>query len=141
MTKLHQGGCHCGHVRFEINGVPRPVLVCHCSDCMKTVGNSMAATAALNDEITITGASLKWYQSSDFVERGFCSDCGAQMFYRRHNTHTISIAAGMFDDASVLKSNGQIYRHAHPGFTPLPEGFPDIDDEYEADHFAMEPRS
>ena len=139
MAILHQGGCHCGQVRFEINGTLRPVLICHCSDCMKTVGNSMAATAVVNENITITGESLTWYPSSDFAERGFCSTCGAQMFYRRHNAPSISIAAGMFDDPSVLKTNGQIYRHAHPGFAPLPEGLVDLDDEYQADPFATNP--
>ena len=30
----------------------------------------------------LTEARPRWYRSSDWAERGFCNECGSQMFYR-----------------------------------------------------------
>lgn len=128
--KLHKGGCHCGGVRYETSASLRPVMVCHCRDCMKTIGNSIAATAAPEREVLITETTLKWYRSSDIAERGFCTQCGASLFFRPDGTGRISITAGTLDDASGLECAGQIYAHDHPGFMPLPEGIEDLDEQY-----------
>lgn len=129
-AKIHHGGCHCGGVRYAITGELRPVLVCHCSDCMKTIGNSIAATAAPEDQVQITATTLQWYRSSATAERGFCNHCGASLFFRANGTGRLSITAGTLDDASGLACAGQIYAHDHPGFMPLPTGIQDLDDAY-----------
>lgn len=129
-VKIHKGGCHCGGVRYETAAQLRPVIVCHCSDCMKTIGTSIAATAAPESQVTVTETTLKWYRSSAIAQRGFCSHCGATLFFRADGAGRLSIAAGTLDDASDLTCCGQIYAHDHPGFMPLPEGLEDLDDQY-----------
>lgn len=126
-NERHEGGCHCGGVRYVVEGELRPVILCHCYDCMKTIGTSIAATAASDDDVTITGDSLKWYQSSAIAKRGFCEDCGASLFYKAFEKAHLSITAGTLDDASGLACGGQIYGHDHPGFMPMPEDVPHID--------------
>lgn len=32
----YSGGCHCGRIRFEVEGDLREVIVCNCSICSKT---------------------------------------------------------------------------------------------------------
>lgn len=129
-TTIHKGGCHCGGVRYQTSAALRPVLVCHCYDCMKTIGNSIAATAAPEDEVEITATTLQWYRSSSVAQRGFCNHCGASLFFRADGSGRLSISAGTLDDASSLTCSGQIYAHAHHGFMPLPEGLEDLDDAY-----------
>lgn len=126
------GGCHCGAVRFRVTGVLAKVLVCHCSDCLKTVGNSMAATGARMKNIEVTGDALRWYASSKEAERGFCSRCGATMFYRAAGGKGtgMGIAAGMLDDPTVLEFGGHIYLHSHPGYQPLEENPLDMHELY-----------
>lgn len=128
----HAGGCHCGAVRFDIQGELEPTLVCHCRDCLKTVGNSMAATAVEQSQISISDDhdQLKWYRSSDKAERGFCTQCGANMFYRGDGRSTLSIAIGMLDTPSVLGFGGHIFLEDHPGHQPLEAGAKDIREEY-----------
>lgn len=128
--KQHSGGCHCGAVRYQTTAALRPVIICHCRDCMKIIGNSIAATSAPEAEVEITQTSLKWYRSSEIAERGFCGQCGASLFYRPSGTGRLAITAGTLDDPSDLECVGQIYAGAHPGFCPLPEGIEDIDDLY-----------
>lgn len=127
---VHQGGCHCGDVRFECYDHVSQALVCHCYDCMKTIGTSIVSSSIALEDITITGKSLKWYQSSDIAERGFCGHCGASMFFRRIGSERVSICLGMFDDASGLSCRGQIYADDHPGFISVPADLPHLDDDY-----------
>ena len=128
--ETNSGHCHCGRIQFTVTGKLRQVLVCHCEDCLRCAGNSWAASAAKPDHVTIKGDGLKWYQSSDIAERGFCSNCGAQMFYRQFKEDSISIAAGMFDRGTKLSCRGQVYGHTHPGYLPLGEKLKDLDDDY-----------
>ena len=128
--KHYTGGCHCGQVRYQTSAELRPVIICHCRDCMKIIGNSIAATSAPEAEVELTETSLKWYRSSEIAERGFCSHCGASLFYRPTGTGRLAITAGTLDDASGLSCIGQIYAASHPGFSPLPEGLQHVDDLY-----------
>ena len=127
---MHQGGCHCGVVRFSIIGALDRVVACHCRDCLKCTGNSVAATAVFNDQITITGDTLSWYRSSAQAEQGFCSACGSSLFYRGMDSPTISITAGVMDNPGVLEFGGHIHLHDHPGHQPLEPAPADIHDAF-----------
>lgn len=92
------GGCACGGVRFEVDGVVRPVIACHCGTCRRTSGHYWASTEAHRADLRlIADGTLKWFRSSDFARRGFCAECGSSLFYRRDDADRISIAAGALD--------------------------------------------
>ncbi|MEP6883855.1 MAG: GFA family protein [Gammaproteobacteria bacterium] len=95
---LHTGGCLCGGVRYEIHGALRGVIACHCSQCRRTSGHYAAMTSAPSADITWkSSASLRWYQSSDTAERGFCNVCGGNLFWRLAGRDSLSITAGTLD--------------------------------------------
>lgn len=76
------GGCLCGQVRFEIKGLLRDVVNCHCSMCQKLHGSMGAHTKAKKADITLTrDEGLAWYKSSDVARRGFCKNCGSSLFW------------------------------------------------------------
>jgi hypothetical protein len=57
--------------------------------------------------VSVRGAELEWtrgehkkFRSSNYVERGFCGDCGTPLTYEAPDG--IAIAAGAFDDPSEL---------------------------------------
>ncbi len=100
MSSITTGGCLCGGVRYEIDGPLRHIVACHCSQCRKTSGHFMAATAAPTMALRLTASeTLRWYRSSELAERGFCSRCGGNLFWRRlpPNDQSTSIAAGTLD--------------------------------------------
>ena len=102
--------CLCGGIKIKIIGNLRHVINCHCSQCMKTHGNFAAYTACEEKNITFMNKKpLKWYKSSDFAKRGFCSKCGASIFYKIKKSTNISIAAGIFRNPTNLKTNSNIY--------------------------------
>lgn len=125
---LFSGGCHCGAVRFEVQGPMRPIVVCHCTDCLGLAGYSWAATAVDDTRFTITNGAdiVDWYASSDFAKRGFCKNCHAQMFYRLNGKSQTSISPGMFDHLDGLYTAGHIYRASLPKACQLSADAPDL---------------
>ncbi len=102
--------CLCEGIKIKVKGKLRHVINCHCSQCMKTHGNYAAYTACLEDDITfINKKTLKWYKSSNIAKRGFCSTCGASIFYKRLKSENISISAGLFNNPTKLKSHSNIF--------------------------------
>ena len=102
--------CECGGIKIKVKRKLRHVMNCHCSQCMKTHGNYSAYTACPESHITfINKKTLKWYKSSVFAKRGFCSKCGASIFYKVNKSTNICIAAGMFNNPTKLKTTANIF--------------------------------
>jgi hypothetical protein len=119
------GGCLCGSVRYELNGPLRPIVACHCTQCRKTSGNYVAATQAAAEDIAIRGDSLAWFRSSETAERGFCSICGSNLFWRRRGSAHISIFAGGIDGPTGLRMESQLYTESAGDYYTLPD-LPDV---------------
>ena len=62
-----------------------------------------------NDIIFVNKKTLKWYKSSNIAKRGFCSKCGASIFYKLLKSKNISIAAGMLNNPTKLKTQSNIF--------------------------------
>ena len=72
----HQGGCHCGAVRYEVAGEPQHVALCHCSDCRKSSGAPMVAWAAFAEEqFKLVEGEPVTFNSSGAAMRSFCPKC------------------------------------------------------------------
>ncbi|MCK9812967.1 GFA family protein [Pseudomonas sp. MAFF 302046] len=80
MSELHQGGCHCGGLRYQFSGPLRDIAHCHCSICRRVSGGLVTTW------ITLPASAFQWlqgtparYESSPSCVRYFCSNCGAQL--------------------------------------------------------------
>jgi hypothetical protein len=111
----HEGGCLCGAVRYRIDGPLRDVVVCHCSRCRRTHGHVAAYSDCAAADLTVADdTSLRWYDA-DERRRGFCSQCGASLFWQRADgAQMISVAAGTLDEPTGLRTVAQIFT-ATPG--------------------------
>lgn len=104
------GNCLCGGVRYEVDQFERGVVGCHCTQCRKISGHYVAATKAKHDNLRmIADKTLKWYRSSDIAERGFCSECGSNLFWRRIGDDATSIMAGALNGPTGLVTQSHIY--------------------------------
>lgn len=109
-TARISGACLCGAVRFEASGPFRPVTFCHCTQCRKTSGHYVAATACKYEHLTISvDDHLKWFRSSPKAERGFCENCGSSLFWRPNHRKYISIMAGTIDSPTGLEAFEHIF--------------------------------
>ena len=123
MAKTLTGSCLCGGVTFEVTGRLRDVIACHCTQCRKTSGHHVAATACDDDDLKFTKLdTLTWYRSSETAERGFCNRCGGNLFWRRIGESGASIMAGTLDDTSDLTLKRHIFVKDKADYVTLPEG-------------------
>ncbi len=96
-----QGGCQCGAVRYEVDGTPQHVALCHCADCRKSAGAPMVAWAAFAEsEFTLLQGVLTTYNSSGTALRSFCPKCGTGIAYRNEE-----YLPGIVDIQSVTLDN------------------------------------
>jgi hypothetical protein len=136
---IHTGGCQCGALRFRVSGTLGASSICHCRMCQKAFGAYYAPFISTRGaELTWTRGSHKTFRSSNFVERGFCADCGTPLTYEAPDG--ISIAAGAFDDPSALPPVVQYGIEAKIGFVDHLHELPGhtTDEDAEAVPFVLE---
>jgi hypothetical protein len=110
MSETHSGGCLCGGVQYVVTGPLRDVVNCHCGQCRRTHGHFAGYTEApLSDFKLNSSDSLKWYQSSPQARRGFCSTCGASLFWVPEGEDHVAIAAGTLDQPTGLRTVAHTY--------------------------------
>ena len=103
------GACHCGSVRFVVEGPLRDVLVCHCSVCRRIHGGPANYSACASDDLTLEREDgLRWYVHNT-AEYGFCADCGSSLFWRRPGNSTVSISAGALVAPTGLGTSRHIW--------------------------------
>jgi hypothetical protein len=71
--------------------------------------------AASVGSVSFGGAeSISRYPSSEWAERGFCSKCGSNLFYRLKEADQYIMCVGAFDDQSGFELVGEIYIDEKP---------------------------
>ena len=111
MKKLSlKASCLCGGIQLRTRGYHRDVENCHCIQCMKTHGHYAAYTNVQEQNVKfLKKITLKWFRSSKRAKRGFCRKCGASLFFKIIGSNNISIAAGMFNGPTKLKTRMNIF--------------------------------
>jgi hypothetical protein len=110
MSQAITGGCQCSGVRYEVRGKLRDVIACHCTQCRRTSGHFVAATACRRRAFTLVKKdTLKWYVAVSGFRRGFCNECGSSLFFEEEGGDRISIAAGSLDESQGLKIAAHIF--------------------------------
>ena len=104
------GGCLCGAIRYEADVADTENWYCHCRMCQKAAGSVVATSAIVpKARLRITQGEPKFYRSSRFVERGFCSNCGSPLFFRPVNEDWLSIQSGTLDDPGLAPPPGPLW--------------------------------
>ena len=111
IMEFFHGSCLCKRVQFEVSGVPFDDCICHCTDCRQACGAPFLAWVSFKaDALTVTHGGPKWYDSSQKARRGFCGDCGTQLFFQNHKFPAdIDIATACLAEASELAPTCHIW--------------------------------
>jgi hypothetical protein len=124
-----QGGCQCGAVRYEVDGTPQHVALCHCADCRKSAGAPMVAWAAFAEsEFTLLQGELTTYNSSGSALRSFCLKCGTGIAYRNEEflPGIVDIQAATLDDPDALPAGAHIQVAERIGWMAEAHGLPEF---------------
>jgi hypothetical protein len=106
-----KGGCHCGAVRYEVDGEPLTGALCHCVDCRRHAGAPMVAWAMFPEAaLRVTRGALKTYESSAQGRRLFCPNCGTGLFYRNAEVlpGIVDVQSATLDDPDALPARCHI---------------------------------
>lgn len=134
-----EGGCHCGAVRFAIDGAvegpgegheaPRTAL-CHCSDCRRCAGAPVVGwTAVASTTFHLLKGKPAVYRSSEHAERSFCAHCGTGLFYVNEVVlpGLVDIQTATFDDADAFPAMAHIQAAEQIGWMKTAHELPSFD--------------
>jgi hypothetical protein len=82
MADIHEGGCHCGAVRYRVLSTPMLTGVCHCTSCQRRTGSAFGISAYFAErDVEIMRGVLKTYEyrsdeSHRWAKTEFCPTCG-----------------------------------------------------------------
>lgn len=106
-----EGGCHCGTLRYRIDGEPLLSALCHCPDCRRSVGAPIVAWATFPlASLTVMKGETTKYASSHGVERQFCGRCGSSLFFLAdYMPGLIDVTIASFDAPELSSPSAHIW--------------------------------
>jgi hypothetical protein len=110
VSPIH-GGCLCGNVRFEVNGKPYRVGICHCLDCRKHHGALFHASAIFPEEAVSIAGETRSYRG-----RCFCPHCGSSVFSRTGDE--VEIHLGALDAPNQFKPTYELWTVRRESWLP-----------------------
>jgi hypothetical protein len=110
-----EGQCLCGAIAVKTPD-KTSIDACHCGMCRRW-GGGPALGIPCGTDVQIDGSDrLKVYQSSDWAERAFCSECGTHIFYKLVPTGEYFLPAGLFQDDVKFEFTEQIFIDCKPHY-------------------------
>lgn len=126
----HTGGCLCGAVRYTIAAEPPGSRMCWCRDCQRIASGSATVNVLFPEEAVVFSGEPAIYErvadSGNRVERGFCPQCGAQLFSRTVEPKglPIRIRAGTLDNPELMAPTAVIWADSAPSWAPIDPALP-----------------
>lgn len=123
MSKVRTGSCLCGSVTYRVTGDMAKVTACHCTQCRKQTGTYYSASTIEDGQIEIHDEQghLNWFNASEQAQRGFCSNCGSAMFWKRNSSKNMSVLVGTLDGETGLEFGQHIFTHDRGDYYKLPD--------------------
>jgi hypothetical protein len=90
---MHQGSCHCGAVRYTVEGTPDKAIECNCSHCQR---KGLLLWFVPRDALTLAQgeeALAEYTFNRHVIRHRFCKTCGAQPFSYGQDKSGTQIAA------------------------------------------------
>jgi hypothetical protein len=109
------GGCHCGHIRYEAEIDPESVTICHCTDCQSLSGSAFRTVVpARKEHFRLLAGAPKVYvktaESGNPRQQTFCPECGTPIYSAAPvDPQVFSIRAGTVRQRAALRPRRQIW--------------------------------
>lgn len=116
MSLKAKGSCLCKAVQFSFTLKHKHFDACHCTMC-RIWGGGPSFTVESNGDIEFVGAeNITRYSSSDWANRGFCKQCGTNLFYEMKDPklNFCNFHLGTIENHEEFEFTTQIYVDAQP---------------------------
>lgn len=122
---IHEGGCACGQVRYQIEDQPNNTTNCYCTQCRAAVGAPLVTWSEFpRSAVTFTSGEPKWFKSSDWAERGFCETCGTALTFRYIEGDALDIATATLDEPDTFPSEDHLWVSSKPDWLVIGDDLP-----------------
>lgn len=114
-TFSKEGKCLCGAVTINAADVTPDVTACHCAMCLRwSAGPFLEVTS---QHVKFEGIdNISRIRSSEWAERGFCSQCGSNLFYHIIDSDDYQLSVGLFEDQSKFRMSMQVFVDVKPAY-------------------------
>lgn len=107
------GGCHCGALRYTVEGKLGFSFACFCTSCQKlSAGARLVGVGVQAPQFSLTGApsTYTYPGGKDQVELQFCGTCGTHVAaLPKAYPGFVSLRTGTLDDPSIIPSLKPIF--------------------------------
>lgn len=111
-----EGECLCGKVKITVKETKAEVGTCHCGMCRKWSGG-IPMILEVETKLEIEGEeNVKYYDSSNWAKRAFCSNCGSNLFYLLKEKNLYFVQAGLFDLEGKVEFTHQVFVDKKPSY-------------------------
>ena len=110
------GKCLCGSIELEVELTNTEVAACHCNMCRTWNGGPMLAVDGGVLKTVTNESMITRYQSSEWAERGFCSQCGTHLFYFLKLNNQYHFPAGLLDSEPLYELSHQVFIDEKPEY-------------------------
>lgn len=121
---MFRGGCLCGAVRYETSGPAVNQRVCHCKLCQKALGAAFNARVLMRIPDVVISGPIGTFHSSEALERGFCTTCGATIFSRRLSAGLIGLTAGTLDEPLLFEPDMHFWTSSKQPWLKIADDLP-----------------
>ena len=106
MERTHDGGCHCGRVRFEVTADITEVTDCNCSICAKKGFLHLIVEPSQFRLIQGEDALSTYRFNTGVARHTFCANCGIHPFYTpRSHPDKVDVNARCIDGLDLSGLN------------------------------------
>ncbi len=126
MNDVQEGGCHCGALRYRLEGDLTDVAHCHCPICRRVSGGLVVTW------LTLPRKGFQWmagepkrYVAPASCTRFFCGDCGAHVALETtHSPLSIDVTVGTLDRPEQVRASRHIWTGSRLPWLHLDEELP-----------------
>jgi hypothetical protein len=128
-TDTHEGGCACGHVRYQMASGPIIVHCCHCHHCQRQTGAAFAVNALIEaDRVELLEGSITEITVPTPSGRGQriarCPECQVALWSNYYmgglDQHIRFIRVGTLDNPDQMPPDVHIYTEWKQSWVVLP---------------------
>ncbi len=131
MEQIHEGGCLCGEVRYQVTGEPIISGVCHCKKCQLRTGSAFGVSFYFKEtQVKIIKGNLTSYkyhleESGRWIRTEFCPICGTTVTYTTgFFPGSRSITGGTLDNPNCFKISAHYWTRSAHQWMVYPEDVP-----------------
>lgn len=110
------GSCLCGKCVFSFECDNLEVGACHCEMCRKWSGGPTMAMHVDGLVVFENENFLKWYDSSEWGMRGFCSECWSNLVWSMKDRSMMAPLIGSVDDVADITFTTELFIDEKPEY-------------------------